>query len=96
MICETCHGRRFIERRAAGECPREEPCPECGGFGIVHCCEGERAGNVETEAASLSRRNQPRGSTTPNVNCPAFGTFPRQHRPIRLPTTRSLDALPTS
>jgi hypothetical protein len=18
------------------------PCPECGGFGIVHCCEGER------------------------------------------------------
>jgi len=45
MICETCHGRRFIERRAAGECPVEEPCPDCGGFGIVHCCEGERPGN---------------------------------------------------
>jgi hypothetical protein len=22
------------------------PCPDCGGCGIAHCCEGERPGNV--------------------------------------------------
>jgi hypothetical protein len=29
MICETCHGRQTFP-----------PCPECGGCGIAHCCDG--------------------------------------------------------
>lgn len=29
MICEICFGRNPL-------------CPECGGCGFVHCCEGER------------------------------------------------------
>ena len=36
MICETCHGRRFVD--AGGTVP----CPDCGGCGFAHCCEGER------------------------------------------------------
>ena len=50
MICKTCHGARTIERRQAGGYPVEEPCPTCGGVGIVNCCEGERPGNQPCEA----------------------------------------------
>lgn len=30
MICPTCQGRAGYP-----------PCPECGGSGLVYCCEGE-------------------------------------------------------
>jgi hypothetical protein len=29
MICEACHGQQTYP-----------PCPECGGCGIGHCCDG--------------------------------------------------------
>jgi hypothetical protein len=29
MICEACHGQQIYP-----------PCPECGGCGIAHCCDG--------------------------------------------------------
>ena len=29
MICEACHGQQTYP-----------PCPECGGCGIAHCCDG--------------------------------------------------------
>ena len=29
MICEACHGQQAFP-----------PCPECGGCGISHCCDG--------------------------------------------------------
>jgi hypothetical protein len=29
MICETCHGQQVFP-----------PCPDCGGCGIGHCCDG--------------------------------------------------------
>ena len=29
MICEACHGQQTFP-----------PCPECGGCGIAHCCDG--------------------------------------------------------
>jgi hypothetical protein len=29
MICEACHGQQTYP-----------PCPECGGCGISHCCDG--------------------------------------------------------
>ena len=41
MICETCRGAGWIE---GGEVyPRWEPCPDCGGNGTMHCCEGNQA-----------------------------------------------------
>jgi hypothetical protein len=46
MICPECHGSG---RRRLGGLPNAPaatgeamPCLECGGCGIVHCCEGER------------------------------------------------------
>jgi hypothetical protein len=36
MICPQCDGEGLIVR--PGESPA--PCPECGGSGRAHCCEG--------------------------------------------------------
>lgn len=33
MICPVCHGQKTDG----------PPCPECGGCGFAHCCEGDRA-----------------------------------------------------
>ena len=35
MLCPTCHGRHWIIVNS-----HPEPCPECGGIGEVHCCDG--------------------------------------------------------
>lgn len=55
MICQRCKGERFIKgecfklvynkpRRAIDKIAKsfQEPCPDCGGTGIQHCCEGDR------------------------------------------------------
>ena len=49
MLCETCrHSGRVGFVRASGD-PADEradgqtrliPCPDCGGSGIAHCCDG--------------------------------------------------------
>jgi hypothetical protein len=33
MLCPACFGKPLAGR----------PCPECGGYGVVHCCEGDSA-----------------------------------------------------
>jgi hypothetical protein len=38
MLCVHCHGKHIIMLSGQGR-----PCPECGGFGEVHCCEGLQA-----------------------------------------------------
>lgn len=35
MLCPYCHGTRWVVRDGA-----RQPCPECGGMGEVHCCDG--------------------------------------------------------
>ena len=35
MVCHQCHGQHWVIR-AGQMCP----CPECGGVGEIHCCEG--------------------------------------------------------
>jgi hypothetical protein len=35
MLCPICHGTRYV---LVDGCRR--PCPECGGFGEIHCCDG--------------------------------------------------------
>lgn len=56
MICETCHGEGKVwcdSLAATGAVPDDplrpqpclslwEPCPDCGGCGFAHCCEGLR------------------------------------------------------
>lgn len=37
MLCPNCHGTRYVTDRG-----RRLPCPECGGVGEVHCCDGLR------------------------------------------------------
>lgn len=46
MICEVCHGTRFVDAT------KDEggilyamavPCPACGGQAFTHCCDGECA-----------------------------------------------------
>ena len=32
MICETCYGTGLIRQII--------PCHECGGHGVIHCCDG--------------------------------------------------------
>ncbi len=38
MICETCHGTGLKSLVLA-----LIPCPDCGGAGFTHCCEGDQA-----------------------------------------------------
>jgi hypothetical protein len=52
MICPTCHGEGWIE--ISKDDPRASnavtfyngrpiiSCPDCGGHGIAHCCDGLR------------------------------------------------------
>jgi hypothetical protein len=35
MLCRTCHGHHWIIYQN-----QMQPCPECGGIGEVHCCDG--------------------------------------------------------
>lgn len=35
MLCPNCHGRHIIATPQG-----EQPCPECGGMGEIHCCDG--------------------------------------------------------
>src|SRR5437762_2512331 len=39
MLCEWCHGKGITEKTSACGTVRV-PCQECGGCGILHCCEG--------------------------------------------------------
>jgi hypothetical protein len=62
MICHYCC-RGYI---ADGFDVR--PCPECGGSGIVHCCEGERPDQcpkreATQEPASSDQRREEGGAS---------------------------------
>lgn len=55
MICETCHGAGYLPARVLDNQRRgawvKLPCTDCGGSGIVHCCEGDRMTEDEDEDA---------------------------------------------
>ena len=38
VLCSHCHGKRSVVCDGA-----VFPCPECGGLGEVHCCDGLQA-----------------------------------------------------
>jgi hypothetical protein len=54
MLCEFCHGKGLM--RGDGGLG---PCAECGGFGVLHCCEGLQAQGVGPGAAA-GRKNRGR------------------------------------
>ena len=47
MRCERCGGFGRVLASLYPGAVRSSPywayCPECGGYGVVHCCEGEQA-----------------------------------------------------
>ena len=45
MRCTACHGTGVMECR---------PCDDCGGYGQVHCCDGEQA-QPERELYTIDR-----------------------------------------
>jgi hypothetical protein len=47
MLCDYCHGTRLIQ--TAGMI---QPCPECGGHGSLHCCDGLQAQPEPDSAAA--------------------------------------------
>ena len=53
MICKKCHGRGYpytLEVDLSSNCRVLDAVPcECGGCGIVHCCEGECVDQAEKE-----------------------------------------------
>lgn len=48
MICQKCVGSG-IERDESGGWKSVRICPDCGGCGIAHCCEGECVDQAEKE-----------------------------------------------
>jgi hypothetical protein len=38
MVCYLCHGQRLMVVQG-----RLQLCTECGGLGVLHCCEGDQA-----------------------------------------------------
>jgi DnaJ-class molecular chaperone len=56
MRCKACHGTGWerahsVEQTEIGEPDflAPYPCPECGGTGIAHCCEGLCADRLQSE-----------------------------------------------
>ena len=44
MLCPRCHGKHVVVVNEA-----VVPCPECGGLGELHCCDGLREQVCEFE-----------------------------------------------
>ena len=42
MICPTCHGKGYVRSPYIPDLGLwvHSPCPDCGGCGIAHCCDG--------------------------------------------------------
>jgi hypothetical protein len=59
MICPTCHGQ-----------PLFPPCDDCGGFGLVHCCEGLRASMMEDDDQQDDHHRRQGGDQRDLVPCP--------------------------
>jgi DnaJ-class molecular chaperone len=63
MRCETCRGTgRAIYQLRSGHFVgvAGEPCRDCNGSGVVHCCEGERCS--PDDPSSFEARQEARTS----------------------------------
>lgn len=64
MLCPRCYGTRFVLVHG-----QRVPCPECGGMGEVHCCDG------------LTEQPDPTGQTVPTPETDGGRTCPLAERP---------------
>jgi hypothetical protein len=53
MLCNYCHGTRLVQIAGA-----TQPCPECGGHGSLHCCDGLQAQPEPEQALTQVRSNE--------------------------------------
>jgi hypothetical protein len=51
MICPRCYGKHIEVVAGTGE-----PCPECGGLGEIHCCDGLQEQKDENHRAPESTK----------------------------------------
>ena len=75
MLCHVCHGRHFIIVDG-----RQVPCPECEGFGELHCCDGLTEQPDPTDAAM---------SEPPRETSPPDETLPGEKPPDKSPPSAS-------
>jgi len=61
MLCSWCHGKGFTRATAACETSRL-PCPECVGYGLLHCCEGLTEQPLPAPAPEETPRTSPGGA----------------------------------
>lgn len=77
MICPLCHGR-----------PAPFPCPECGGYGIISCCDGACGAAVESVGPSAIP------IATPSPASPQDSIPHADHQATRLVHRRGLPSEP--
>lgn len=75
MICPVCYGRHWIVVDG-----RMMPCPECGGLGEWHCCDGLQE-QPATQASTTCPTtpvpaNREEGDRRERPVPPPFGPFP--------------------
>lgn len=61
MICRGCHGKGWIAI-VADFCPygiMHVICMDCGGCGVVHCCEGDQAQASDIEGSTCQSHPAP-------------------------------------
>ena len=56
MRCSKCEGYGMIRYPARDGDYNEEPCPDCNGSGIIHCCEGEQTQGEEKSVGTDKRK----------------------------------------
>ena len=57
MLCDSCFGTGFVLRRSyPGNALAPYPCETCSSARLLHCCEGERPGNVPAESVHPAMR----------------------------------------
>lgn len=61
MLCPVCHGTHVTV--VAG---RRVPCPECGGLGEIHCCDGLQE-QIDPPTATGDRKPEDGESAPPGT-----------------------------
>ena len=65
MLCPRCHGTHVVVTNGC-----RLPCPECGGVGEIHCCDGlqEQVDSGPMSAATPAEDHRTDRSPIPDKN----------------------------
>ena len=65
MLCPTCHGNTTVLiRDESNRLIGVRYCPDCGGCGVVHCCEGDQCQPVDEPAPDAHHDGGTQGRST--------------------------------